>query len=256
MEERPFTGGKGGCCRLPTPPSPAPAPAPGFESNLLDFRARHPPGTLWTAPREPTWPPGVLPRPGPPLPVTGPGPRRLPLQEGGSESLTRLLQKVGTVTYKARLFLPKQSSLQEPGRPRWDAWATAVALRTCHRTAGAAAAAAGPRCPEPPGPPSVGDPAPPSSLSVSSLSVSPLGSLQAFVPTSPGQRDRPWPPAPRAPHAAPARPVPLSCTHLTRHFADPSAVRATRADVPPRPLLRPQRLTVLNQPLLNECMRG
>lgn len=22
MEERPFTGGKGGCCRLPTPPSP------------------------------------------------------------------------------------------------------------------------------------------------------------------------------------------------------------------------------------------
>lgn len=82
----------------------------------------------------------MLPRPGPPLPVTGPGPRRLPLREGGSESLTRLLQKVGTVTYKARLFLPKQSSLQEPGRPRWDAWATAVALRTCHRTAGAAAA--------------------------------------------------------------------------------------------------------------------
>lgn len=103
----------------------------------------------------------MLPRPGPPLPVTGPGPRRLPLREGGSESLTRLLQKVGTVTYKARLFLPKQSSLQEPGRPRWDAWATAVALRTCHRTAGAAAAAAGPRCPEPPGPPSVGDPARP-----------------------------------------------------------------------------------------------
>lgn len=98
----------------------------------------------------------MLPRPGPPLPVTGPGPRRLPLREGGSESLTQLLQKVGTVTYKARLFLPKQSSLQEPGRPRWDAWATAVALRTCHRTAGAAAAAAGPRCPEPPGPPSVG----------------------------------------------------------------------------------------------------
>lgn len=24
MEERPFTGGKGGCCRLPTPPSPRP----------------------------------------------------------------------------------------------------------------------------------------------------------------------------------------------------------------------------------------
>lgn len=147
------------------------------------------------------------------------------------------------MTYKARLFLPKQSSLQEPGRPRWDAWATAVALRTCHRTAGAAAAAARPCASAPPLPPSVGDPAPPSSLS-----VSPLGSLQAFVPTSPGQRDRPY--------AAPARPVPLSRTHLTRHFADPSAVRATRADVPPRPLLRPQRLTVLNQPLLNECMRG
>lgn len=111
--------------------------------------------------------------------------------------------------------------------------------------------AARPCASAPPGPPSLGDPAPPSSLS-----VSPLGSLQAFVPTSPGQRDRPWPPAPRAPHAAPALPVPLSRTHLTRHFADPSAVRATRADVPPRPLLRPQRLTVLNQALLNECMRG
>lgn len=187
----------------------------------------------------------MLPRPGPPLPVTGPGPRRLPLREGGSESLTRLLQKVGTVTYKARLFLPKQSSLQEPGRPRWDAWATAVALRTCHRTAGAAAAAAGPRRPAPPRPAPPRRPALPPSALVS-LRLAPWlpSGLCADVTWS------------ARPALAPARPVPLSRTHLTRHFADPSAIRATRADVPPRPLLRPQRLTVLNQPLLNECMRG
>lgn len=124
----------------------------------------------------------MLPRPGPPLPVTGPGPRRLPLREGGSESLTRLLQKVGTVTYKARLFLPKQSSLQEPGRPRWDAWATAVALRTCHRTAGAAAAAARPRCPEPPGPAPPRRPSLPPSATLPRPRLSPSRPLAPFRP--------------------------------------------------------------------------
>lgn len=124
----------------------------------------------------------MLLRPGPPLPVTGPGLRRLPLREGGSESLTRLLQKVGTVTYKARLFLPKQSSLQEPGRPRWDAWATAVALRTCHRTAGAAAAAAGPRRPAPPRPAPPRRPALPPSATPPRPRLSPSRPLAPFRP--------------------------------------------------------------------------